>query len=97
VLHVFGFDQLLNWMLLGSGISFKRNTKYQNVIAIFLRDSILPLLMDQQFQTHRHIIYVYENDLRNDYGEGCWRIKGLAKMDQETILGFPSSNVSSTC
>jgi hypothetical protein len=83
-------------MLLGLGISFKRTTKYQNVIGIFLRDSIPPFLMDRQFQTHQHIIYVYENDLRNDFREG-WSMKGLAKMDQETILGFLSSYVSSTC
>jgi hypothetical protein len=41
------------------------------------------------------MLYMHENVHRNDCREG-WGIKGLAKMDQETILGFLSSNVS-TC
>ncbi len=64
-------------------------------IGIFLRDAIPPFWMDWQFQTQKHIFYEYENDPRNDFRER-WCIICLTKMDQETILGFLSSNVS-TC
>jgi hypothetical protein len=40
VLHAYGFNHLLNWMLLRLDISFKRTTKYQNAIDIVLRSSI---------------------------------------------------------
>ena len=54
-------------------------------VGTFLRDSIQPFSMDQQFQTKQHIFFVYENDHSHGFREG-WRIKGLAKMDQEMIL-----------